>query len=79
MTHNAVNKAEDMGIGVLDVTDVELAAGEGGGRTAVSDVGVVGSVVKDGDVGFFEAAKTAKLLMPREVTLGRKGISRALF
>lgn len=65
--HNIVNKVEDVGIGLLGVTDVIAEAGEGVGRTAVSGVGAVGSVVEEGVSGAFTIAKDRKTTLPREV------------
>ncbi|CAN8064071.1 unnamed protein product [Agarophyton chilense] len=65
--NNAVNKVEDVGYGLLGVTDVALVAGEGVGRTAVSSVGAVGSVVEEGVVNVFSSAKSTKVIIPREV------------
>lgn len=65
--HNAVKKVEDVGIGLLGVTDVIAEAGEGVGRTAVSGVGAVGSVVEGGVVGALSISKGREVVRPREV------------
>lgn len=56
-----------MGIGLLGVTDVLAEAGGGVGRTAVSGVGAVGSVVEGGVTGALAISKAARRVRPREV------------
>ncbi len=48
LARNALNKLEDIGIGIVGVTEGIAEAGEGVGRTAVSGVGAVGSAVEAG-------------------------------
>lgn len=67
LAHNAVNKVEDLGIGLLGVTDVLAEAGEGVGRSAVSGVGAVGSAVEGGVVGALSFSKASKVVHPRPV------------
>lgn len=67
LVHNALNKVEDIGIGLLGVTDVIAEAGEGVGRTAVSGVGAVGSAVEGGVAGALSITRADKVARPRQV------------
>lgn len=67
LAHNAVNKVEDVGFGLLGVTDVVAAAGEGVASTAVSGVGAVGGVVESGVAGALSIQKAQVVMKSREV------------
>lgn len=67
LAHNALNKVEDVGIGLLGVTEGIASAGEGVGRTAVSGVDAVGSAVQAGVGSILSAEARAKSTPAYEV------------
>lgn len=66
LAHNTLNKVEDVGLGLVQVTEHIANAGEGVGRAGLSSVNAVGSVVEAGVGGLLAGPEMAGVVA-REV------------
>lgn len=67
LVHNAVNKVEDIGLGLLGVTEGIAEAGEGVGRAGLSGVAAAGSIVESGVGGLLAGEARSQRFPAREV------------
>jgi C2 domain len=67
MVHNAVGKVEDVGLGLLGVTETLAEAGEGVGKAGLSGVAAAGSVIESGVGGLLATEARSRRHVAREV------------